>query len=119
MSRTQRSMLMNSDIFLNCSETKTYFYDQKRFNLKEIDRLSKVVAELEFGEEHLKTKLIMKDTEILNTVSRYEKTIENYRRRDGNQTTSMTNTDIDNETFQKYVASYEILHTSKRLVIFF
>ena len=109
-------MLINSDIFNQCSEANSYFYDQKKRSLLEIDRLTKLLATSEYNEQYTKTKLINKETELLNTVSRYEKSIDLYRKKEDGKENTMVQTDIQLDLFQKYEASYNILETANRLV---
>jgi len=85
----------------------------------EIDRLTKLLNTTEVSEEQLKTKLINRETEFLNIISRYEKSIDLFRKREDSKISIMVQTDINLDLMHKYEASYNILETTDRLVIYF
>ena len=116
ISRAELACLVNADKFLLISGQRSYFFEQKNFYLKEISRLEKLYNKFRFKKQTYKQKWMDKTDDYNHMVNRLEKQVENLKIMIyANKSTQMTQTNIDQVTFDKIIKNHESVKAYKNL----
>lgn len=116
LSREVKSLLVNADKYLIISGQRNYFYDQKNYYLKEIERLTEIYQKAYFKKRDYKKKLIEKDQEIIKVSDNLQMEITFLRNKISVDKEAVSvQTDIDFYEFNKMRKNHDLIYIHKRL----
>ena len=104
--------LVNADIYLLISNQRTYFFDQRKHFLAEIDRLNKLYMKYRAKKYEWKARYEDNNSHYMATVGRLESEIINLRQIAYHpKNTSTTQTDVDYRLFNAMERDYDNVYS--------
>ena len=112
--------LINADIYLLISGQRTYFFDQRRHFMDEIERLTKLYTKYKAKKYEWKQKYVDQGEIFQGTVARLETEISHLREMSYYERANKdTQTDIDFRVFNQMQRDYDNVTVYKKLVYLF
>jgi hypothetical protein len=116
LSRAERSILVNADVFLLISGQRNYFYDQKVYFMNEIERLQQLFQKNKNKKREWKKKFQESELYSRNSVIKLENELFLYREKENSiKSECIIQTEIDNNKMNKLIKNHESIVLYKNL----
>jgi hypothetical protein len=117
LTRDQKTLLVNADRYSLASENRNYFYDQKKFYLSEIERITKLYEKQYNKKQELKSRIRTLSEQHSKERNTLGKEIEFLREKLAwNKVDRGNQTEVDTFSFNKMKLNNDILKNQNRLV---